>query len=85
MSDRVELPVVTGTEVESKHVSLLLIEDGLKQTEANLKAQEENIKKFSDQLQQLQNMRIATIAQKNLLQELEKKILELEESNKKNG
>lgn len=80
MSDRIELPVVTETEVESKHVSLLLIADGLKQTEANLKAQEENIRKFTDQLQQLQNMRIATMAQKNLLQELEKKILELENS-----
>jgi hypothetical protein len=79
MSDsRIELPVVTETETEQKHVSLLLIADGLKQAETNLQEQEANIRKLSEQLNQLQNMRVATIAQRNLLTELEKKILELE-------
>lgn len=76
--DRVELPVVTETNPESTHVSLLLVADGLRQTETNLKEQEANINRLTEQLQQLQNMRIATIAQRNLLTELEKKIIELE-------
>jgi septal ring factor EnvC (AmiA/AmiB activator) len=76
--DRVELPVVTETNPESTHVSLLLVADGLRQTETNLKEQEANINRLTEQLQQLQNMRIATIAQRNLLTELEKKITELE-------
>jgi hypothetical protein len=76
-NDRVELPVVTEKET-SKHVSLLLIADGLRQAEVNLNEQEANIRKLSEQLQQLQNMRIATIAQKNLLTELEKRINELQ-------
>jgi hypothetical protein len=78
MSSHVELPIVTETETESKHVSLLLIADGLRQAETNLAEQEANIRKFSEQVAQLQNMRIATIAQKNLLSELEKRILELQ-------
>lgn len=81
MSDQVELPIVTEAETEDKHISLLLIADGLKQADANLQAQEENIRKFSEQLQQLQNMRIATTAQKNLLLELQKRIIELEGTN----
>ena len=75
---RVELPVVTETETENKHVSLMLIADGLRQTDTNLREQEANIQKLSEQLNQLQNMRIATIAQKNLLAELQKRIVELE-------
>ena len=78
MNDRVELPIVTETETETKHVSLLLIADGLRQAEINLSEQENNIKKYSEQINQLQSMRIATIAQKNLLAELEKRIIELE-------
>jgi hypothetical protein len=74
----VELPIVTETETEQKHVSLLLIADGLRQAEKNLQEQEDNIRKFSEQLTQLQNMRIASIAQRNLLTELQKKIIELE-------
>lgn len=81
MSDRVELPIVTETETESKHISLLLIADGLRQAENNLKEQEENIRKLNEQFTNLQNLRIATIAQKNLLTELEKKIVELENAN----
>jgi len=81
MSERVELPIVTETETESKHVSLLLIADGLRQAETNLKEQEENIRKFSEQVNNLQNMRIATIAQRNLLVELEKRITEMENTN----
>ena len=77
---RVELPIVTETETENKHVSLLLIADGLRQAETNLQEQEENIRKFSEQVNNLQAMRIATVAQKNLLTELQKKILELDAS-----
>jgi hypothetical protein len=80
MSERIELPIVTETETESKHVSLLLIADGLRQAEVNLAEQEANIRKLSDQVNQLQNMRIATIAQKNLLMELERKINELQKA-----
>jgi len=80
MSDRVELPIVTETSVETKHISLLLIADGLRQAENNLKEQDENIRKLNEQFTNLQNLRIATIAQKNLLTELEKKIIELENS-----
>ena len=76
--ERIELPVVTETTPEAKHVSLLLIADGLRQAETNLTEQEANIRKLSEQLSQLQNMRIATISQKNLLSELEKRIIELE-------
>jgi hypothetical protein len=78
MSERVELPIVTETTPENTHVSLLLIADGLKQAETNLKEQEDNIRKYSEQVNTLQNMRIATIAQKNLLQELQNRILELQ-------
>ena len=78
MSEHVELPIVTETETETKHVSLMLIADGLRQAETNLAEQESNIRKFSEQVAQLQNMRIATLAQKNLLAELEKRILELQ-------
>lgn len=78
MNDKIELPIVTETETETKHVSLMLIADGLRQAETNLAEQESNIRKFSEQVAQLQNMRIATIAQKNLLTELEKRITELQ-------
>jgi hypothetical protein len=78
MSDRIELPGVVETNVESKHISLILIADGLKQTEANLIEQENNIRKLTEQLNQLQSMRIATFAQKNLLSELDRKIKELD-------
>ena len=77
---RVELPVVTEATPENKHVSLLLIADGLRQAEANLKQQEENIRKLTEQLNNLQNMRIASMAQRNLLIELEKRITELEQA-----
>ena len=78
MNEKIELPIVTETETETKHVSLMLIADGLRQAETNLAEQEANIRKFSEQVSQLQNMRIATIAQKNLLTELEKRITELQ-------
>lgn len=77
MTNRVELPVVTEENPESTHVSLLLIADGLKQAETNIAEQENNIRKLSEQLAQLQNMRIASIAQKNLLTDLQAKIIEL--------
>jgi hypothetical protein len=77
MKDRIELPIVTEENPESKHVSLLLIEDGLKQANLNITEQENNIKKLSEQLAQLQSMRIASIAQKNLLADLKSKIIEL--------
>jgi hypothetical protein len=85
MSERIELPIVTETDPEKKHVSLMLIADGLRQAEKNLSEQESNIKKFSEQVAQLQNMRIATIAQKNLLTELEKRIKELDSSEASQG
>ena len=80
--ERVELPVVTETETAQKHISLLLIADGLKQAETNISEQETNIRKLSEQLQQLQSMRIASIAQKNLLQDLQSRIIELENAGK---
>ena len=70
MNNRVELPIVTETSPENKHVSLLLVEDGLRQAEQNLKEQEENNRKLTDQLQQLRDLRVATTAQKNLLTDL---------------
>ena len=75
---KVELPIVTETAPEGKHVSLLLIADGLRQAEANLVQQEDNAKKLTEQLNNLQSLRIATTAQRNLLLELQKKIVELE-------
>ena len=80
MSEHIELPIVTETDTETKHVSLMLIADGLRQAETNLAEQESNIRKFSEQVAQLQNMRIATLAQRNLLAELEKRISELQDS-----
>jgi hypothetical protein len=77
-NDRVELPIVTEEDPLKKHISILLITDGLKQVEKNLTEQEANIKKYNEQLQQLSNMRIASLAQKNLLQELQTRILELD-------
>lgn len=76
MNDRVELPVVTEENPETTHISLLLIEDGLRQADININEQEANIRKLSEQLTQLQSMRIASIAQKNLLADLKSKILE---------
>lgn len=80
MSNRVELPIVTETDVEKKHVSLLLIADGLKQAETNLSEQENNIRKLTEQINQLQAMRVASMAQRNLLADLQQKILELEDN-----
>jgi hypothetical protein len=77
MSERVELPIVTETAPENKHVSLLLIADGLRQAEQNLKEQEENSRKLTEQLQQLRDLRVATTAQRNLLNDLQNKIIEL--------
>jgi len=77
---RVELPIVTETDVDQKHVSLLLVADGLRQADTNLAEQDENIRKLTDQLNRLQSMRIATVAQRNLLLELEKRITELEQA-----
>jgi hypothetical protein len=78
MNQRIELPGVVETKPESKHISLILIADGLRQAESNLVEQENNIRKLTDQLNQLQSMRIASIAQKNLLSELDKKIKEID-------
>jgi hypothetical protein len=82
MSQRIELPGVVETEPEKQHISITLINDGLKQAETNLTDQEATIKKLTDQLNQLQMQRIAAIAQKNLLVELLKKITEIENVNK---
>jgi hypothetical protein len=81
MSDsRVELPIVTEENPAAKHVSLLLISDGLRQASQNLSEQEANIRKLTEQLNNLQQMRIATTAQFQLLTELEKRIVELEQN-----
>ena len=77
MNDRVELPIVTESSPENTHVSLLLIADGLRQAEQNLKEQEENSRKLTEQLQQLRDLRVATTAQRNLLNDLQNKIIEL--------
>lgn len=82
MSQKIELPGVVEPEPEKQHISITLINDGLKQAEANVADQEATIKKLTDQLNQLQMQRIAAIAQKNLLVELLKKITELENLNK---
>ncbi len=78
MSDKVELPIVTEVEPAKQHISLLLIEDGLRQAETNVTEQEANIRKFSEQIANLQNARIASTAQRNLLVELRRRILEVE-------
>ena len=77
---KIELPGTVEPTPENKHVSLVLIADGLAQAEANIEEQENNIRKLSDQLTQLQNMRIASIAQRNLLVNLRDKIVELEKA-----
>jgi hypothetical protein len=84
MSDKIELPIVTETETNA-HISLMLIADGLRQAETNLAEQEANMRKLTDQItaaqnqvNQLQSMRIASMAQRNLLSELQKKIVELQ-------
>ena len=84
MNDKVELPVVTETNPDA-HISLMLIADGLRQAEANLAEQEANMRKLTEQINaaqnqvnQLQNMRIASIAQRNLLNELQKRITEVQ-------
>ena len=86
MSDKIELPIVTESNTEA-HISLLLIADGLKQAETNLAEQEANMKKLTDQIgvaqnqvNQLQSMRIASMSQRNLLTELQKKIVELQKA-----
>jgi hypothetical protein len=76
---KVELPIVTETTTEGKHPSILLVTDGLRQADENLKEQEANIKRLTDQLQNLHSLRIATMAQRNLLAELQTKITELEQ------
>jgi hypothetical protein len=83
--EKVELPVVTETTIEGKHPSLLLVADGLRQAEQNLQEQEVNMKKLQEQLQNLQGLRIATMAQRNLLKELETRIVELEQLKDKEG
>ena len=80
MNDRVELPIVTEENPEATHISLLLIEDGLKQANVNISEQEANIRKLTEQVNQIQSMRIASIAQKNLLADLKTKILQFTKS-----
>jgi hypothetical protein len=79
-TNRVELPGTVEPAPENKHISLVLIADGLAQAEVNIEEQEGNIRKLSEQLTQLQNMRIASIAQRNLLINLRDKIVELEKA-----
>jgi hypothetical protein len=81
-TDRVELPAVTPVDTEKQHVSLLLIADALRNADSVISEQETAITKLSQQLQQLQNNRIATVAQKNVLTSLQERILEIENTNK---
>lgn len=85
MADRIELPIVTETQADQRHVSLQLIADGMRQVETNIREQEAAIRKLSEQLTQVQNMRIATIAQRDLLKNLEQKIVELEHAQPSNS
>jgi F0F1-type ATP synthase membrane subunit b/b' len=82
MSQKIELPGVVEVEPEKTHISITLINDGLKQAEANLTEQEAALKKLTDQMTQLQAQRIAMAAQRNLLLELLKKITEVENTTK---
>jgi hypothetical protein len=79
----VELPAVVSTETD-KHISMLLIEDGLAQVEDQLKVIETGIsevneanKQLTERISMLQSRKIAATAQQNLLFELQKKINEL--------
>jgi len=84
---RVELPIVVAEET-NKHVSILLVEDGLAQVEDQLKtidsglieANESN-RQLNERVTMLQSRKIAATAQKNLLLELQKKIVEFAEAN----
>jgi hypothetical protein len=78
MSDQIVLPVVTATEVGAQPIHRLVISDFIRQVDENLTAQESNIKKFGEQLENLQKMRISSLAHRQLLNELVKKLDELE-------
>lgn len=82
MTQKIELPGVLATEPEKTHISITIINDGLKQAEVNLTELETSIKKLTDQIGQLQAQRIAMTAQRNLLLELQTKITEIEKSSK---
>lgn len=69
MNDKIELP----GEPQTKHISLLLISDGLKQVEQNLQQQEENIKKLSEQISTLQNMQLLLSLKKACCKSLKRK------------
>jgi hypothetical protein len=88
---RVELPVVVAEET-NKHVSLLLVEDGLAQVEEQLKTIDsglmeanESSKQLNERVTMLQSRKIAAIAQKNLLAELQKKIAEFSGASQEQG
>jgi hypothetical protein len=84
---RVELPIVVSEET-NKHVSILLVEDGLAQVEDQLKTIDsglieanESSRQLNERVTMLQSRKIAATAQKNLLLELQKKIVEFAEAN----
>ncbi len=81
---RVELPAVVPTET-NQHISMLLVADGLAQVDEQLKTIDDGInelnvsaQQLNERMTQLQTRKIATIAQKNLLEELKKKITEFD-------
>jgi hypothetical protein len=76
--DKIELPLYAETLPNNPHISLVIIADAIKQASKNLEELEVRFRSGSDQLQQLQSMRIATTAQKNMLTELYQKIIELD-------
>ena len=77
-SDKIELPMLTDTLPDNPHISLVIISDAIKQATKNLEELDSRFRSSSDQIQQLQSMRIATTAQKNMLTELYQKIIQLD-------
>lgn len=75
---RIELPGLdeaTATAPILPHISVQLINAGLEQVKKNMADIDEQIKKVTEQLQQLQFSKVASMAQNNLLNELRTKIL----------
>jgi len=79
MAGRIEFPVVTPAGEElSQPLHLLILNDYLRLVEQNLQEQEQNIQKLKDQLNNLGQQRIGSMAQRLLLQQVIEKTKELE-------
>jgi sulfur transfer complex TusBCD TusB component (DsrH family) len=83
---RVVFPaVVPSGEAVNQHFSFVLIEDAVAQAADHLKTVEEgvveinqNAQKLNERMQQLQARKISLQAQANLLQELKRKLIEMQ-------